>query len=144
MSINHSRCHSVATIQWQRAVRDGSSQTLPDSCPTRNFDTLPQLNRCVEARKLLVYVPAPALPVGGAQVLLQDDHKGVMSRYFVTPLPSLPLCCHFSLLLRLVISRLCIGVWDPEVRRDARRDEGDGARWWATQDRHDGPARPDR
>ena len=36
-----SRCHAVATIQWQRAVTDGASWKLPDSCPTRNFDTLP-------------------------------------------------------------------------------------------------------
>ena len=101
------------------------------------------INRGVDEDPL-VHHRFATVPVGGTQIFLQDDHKCVLSVYFVTQLPSLPLCCHFSLLLRLVISRLCIGVWDPEVRRDARRDEGDGARWWATQDRHDGPARPDR
>lgn len=52
----NSRCHSVATFQWQRTATGRTSRTLPDSCPTGSFNASPQLNRCVEAHKLLVYV----------------------------------------------------------------------------------------
>ena len=60
-----------------------------------------------------------ALPVRRTQIFLQDDDNSVLSRCFVAQFLSLPLRCHFSLVLRLAISRLCIGAWDLEVRRDA-------------------------
>ena len=95
-----SRCHSVATIQWQRAVTDGAPWTLPDICQTRNFDTLPQLNRCVEARKLLVYVPCTTLPVRRTQILLQDLAILHLTRGFEAAAVSMALQWHSTSVLR--------------------------------------------
>ena len=83
------RCHeSVAT------GGHSSSWTLPDSCLTRNLDTWPQLSPRVEARELLVYFARAALPVGGTQILLQDDAIPRLTRRFEAAAVSMALQWH--------------------------------------------------